>query len=853
MATPQEELERLNKEIAELKKQLGDFTEFIPLQNLKDAQRLFVQLRRETNSIGDSLDFVARSFRDSVRELSRQNTELSATKTSLRSISSIANKILSTRSLDGEISEKELSILEKKADLQFRSLKISVDSGRLQGEALSEAQAALDVQKTFFTATQSIRKEQAEINKNIGVKLFTGLEDITQAIPGLRKFTSGISEAASATKTQAIFNQELNGISRGLSNNQVEYNEKINQSIDKFETLRTQGLGVSEALKQAGVSAKQIKVGKLPTIATISPLKAGFQSLGPVIAKALGPLALLSEIASSFIKVDKITGNIAKNLGISYQTSLGVTRQFNKIALSSNSLFITTENLAESFVSINKALGTNSSINNEILQTQTELVKQAGFSNEAATQLSILSLATGESAKELTTEFLGQVTLLNTQNNLAINEKQLLESIATISKGTLATFSDQTGELARAAFEARRLGLTLAQIEGIADGLLDIESSIAAEFEAEVISGRQLFLERARFFALNNDLAGVARELAAQDITRVSFAKANRLEQQSIAKALGLSRDELGQMLIEQEALTKLQGVEGNTAQERFNRLVKEVGLAEARKRIGDDTLTNQLASVSAQERFTAAVDKLREALIIPAEILAGMVNNSAVLYTTMAGIGVIMATSIIQSLAKMGVMFASLIAKETTLLGIKTGQAAAQMTTLAAATAGLGVVAALAAAGAGIAYLYNKVNEAKKVEDGIAPSSKGPFTITDKFGAMAVTSPGDSLFASPNIIPSQNNINNNTTIPQTTINNNTTIPQTTINNTTLNRENRNINTTVTLSEQDIRAIANAVREGAMEGTSKANVQAIISNRTVSQLSTRIQPELAVNTYRSAY
>jgi hypothetical protein len=38
------------------------------------------------------------------------------------------------------------------------------------------------------------------------------------------------------------------------------------------------------------------------------------------------------------------------------------------------------------------------------------------------------------------------------------------------------------------------------------------------------------------------------------------------------------------------------------------------------------------------------------------------------------------------------------------------------------------------------------------RVEDGIAPSSKGPFTITDKFGATSITTTGDGLAVSPNI-----------------------------------------------------------------------------------------------------
>jgi hypothetical protein len=90
----------------------------------------------------------------------------------------------------------------------------------------------------------------------------------------------------------------------------------------------------------------------------------------------------------------------------------------------------------------------------------------------------------------------------------------------------------------------------------------------------------------------------------------------NRIQQQAAAEALGMSADEMGKMLIEQKAITALSGVEGKTAQEKFNTLVKEVGLTEAKKQLGDETLANQLASVSSQEQFNQVISKLREVFV---------------------------------------------------------------------------------------------------------------------------------------------------------------------------------------------------------------------------------------------
>ena len=271
------------------------------------------------------------------------------------------------------------------------------------------------------------------------------------------------------------------------------------------------------ALKTGG---KQVKV-----------LMAGVKGLGRALLKSFGPLQLLIELVAAFKLLDNGAQALARGLGMSYRNSLQLQSSLSAVAMSSNSIFVTTKAVGEAFLAVNKALGTNAVLSAELLEFQTKLVKQAGLSQETATQISILNKATGQSSEDITSEFLGQVKLLNIQNDTAINERAVLEDITNISKGTLATFAGQVKELASASFEARRLGLELKQLEGIADGLLDIESSLSAEFEAEVITGQQLNLERARFAALTNDLKTLGKELLEQDITMAKFADMNRIQQ----------------------------------------------------------------------------------------------------------------------------------------------------------------------------------------------------------------------------------------------------------------------------------------------------------------------------------
>jgi hypothetical protein len=109
----------------------------------------------------------------------------------------------------------------------------------------------------------------------------------------------------------------------------------------------------------------------------------------------------------------------------------------------------------------------------------------------------------------------------------------------------------------------------------------------------------------------------------------------NRIQQESIAKAAGLTRDELAQSLMDREALAKLSAKEGESAQQAFNRLVEEVGLEEAKKQLGDEQLANQFAQQSIQERFAQATEKLKELFVSIAEPLLQIVSPLVNLVTT--------------------------------------------------------------------------------------------------------------------------------------------------------------------------------------------------------------------------
>ena len=94
-----------------------------------------------------------------------------------------------------------------------------------------------------------------------------------------------------------------------------------------------------------------------------------------------------------------------------------------------------------------------------------------------------------------------------------------------------------TKEMANQVFQQKLLGLSAAQLEQTQNNLLEFESSIGAELEAELLTGRQLNLERARAAALAGDQATLAKEISSQIGTSADFTEMNVIQQQALAKA----------------------------------------------------------------------------------------------------------------------------------------------------------------------------------------------------------------------------------------------------------------------------------------------------------------------------
>jgi hypothetical protein len=565
------------------------------INSLKDALEDANDILHDMDGgIGD----ITKSWKAIIDEAKAYKNSIYSSKNALTSLSSISEKLMNHQKGISNLSSKQLKSLQEQAKANRESLNTNQDLLQSQIDVLKnkEKRARLDKEEQKKLASLKILYENVnnllEDKDSILFKTNQMLEDELE-------LTSKIEQKTGI----------LGGLLKGISRIPIFGN-------------------IFDAKQALEASEKAIR----DTTKSTSGLKAAFQNIsGQIKDGILNPSNLVLVYITALIKalsnVDSGAGDLAKSMNKTYSEALGIRKELTDIANSSGDAALNTKGLQETYMAIGKTLGTNAMINEADLKVFTKLREQAGYTNEELFGIQQLSLVNGKTLAQNTKQILGGAQAYAAQNKLVVNEKQVLTEISKASASLKLSLDGSADALAISVVKAKQFGLNLEQAEKISQNLLNFESSIESELSAELLLGKNLNFEKARLLALNGDIAASSAEIAKQVGTSADFANMNVIQQEAIAKAAGLTRDELAQSLMDREALAQISAKEGESAQEAFNRLVKEVGLEKAKKQLGDDALANQFAQQSIQERFNQTVLKLQEIFVNVANAVLPIVD----------------------------------------------------------------------------------------------------------------------------------------------------------------------------------------------------------------------------------
>ena len=359
---------------------------------------------------------------------------------------------------------------------------------------------------------------------------------------------------------------QLNEQERKKTSSQLRRNELQKESIQLASKLRaaerdlvklTDSLGenalerleAQQDLEKANENFKKVSSDTLEVRTKEFGL---VKSIASVLKSSLDPTKLLGSLAGAFVTALLVGFTKVDELGVQLRHRTG-TWEHSMAAV--NSQFATAADWLEMAV----GLADKWHISPQVIFTSTEIGKMAeaknlmGLTADEAQNLGVYAKITGTSADAYRKSIAAGFQEYSKNNRSAVSLGATQKEVLSTSDSIRLSLGGSGKNIAEAANAALSLGTNLQGVENISKNLMNFESSIKAEMQAQLLTGKQLNLAKAREYALNNDLAGVANEIKRQGIDSAWWGRSNYIQQENMAKALGMSREEMAKMLVQQE------------------------------------------------------------------------------------------------------------------------------------------------------------------------------------------------------------------------------------------------------------------------------------------------------------
>jgi len=375
-------------------------------------------------------------------------------------------------------------------------------------------------------------KSEIDLTRQLGKLLETNLQTSGRMNEAVRDRARILRQNLNDQKSQVSIDEKIANVKNNIASAQAKIAQssagdkrikvdihKATLANQKSELMRLQiskrVLDVTNKIKGA--------IGIAAILTAVSKIAQQFAATLDTIGKQFGSLNVLGE-------------GFKQELLSSQEAVVGIGATIEDVVAATNELS------SEFGLSLDQA----ADLSAQVIDT----ARAVGLSNEEAARLSGILQTTsglsGEQAERLT-EGAFQLAAAN-----RVNPSAVLRDMAASSE-TFAMFSEDGGDnLAKAAIQARALGLSLDTTSKIAEGLLDFEQSITKEVEASVLIGRQLNFQKARELALNNDIEGAITNVVSQLGSEAEFNRLNSIQRKAIADSIGVSVADMAKMVANQ-------------------------------------------------------------------------------------------------------------------------------------------------------------------------------------------------------------------------------------------------------------------------------------------------------------
>jgi hypothetical protein len=515
------------------------------------------------------------------------------------SISTMAKDVLGTKSslftMDANTLDINKKLVNEKID-EIKLLQEGVDGRTLEGRLLSE-------NLTILQATSGALDQQSKVIGTAKYEQMKGAFD--QAHESANKLGDSVADMFDELPGGGFLSKAL-----GLDNVSASLEKGINAGFVAMNAHIAQG-----GTRMGGLTAA---VKAFNTALMVNPL---------LLVVAAG--ALLFTMLS---KAEKKEREMAESTGMTVAETRNLIRETEHYV--GNPLarqLATSEDILAVQQEMVTSMGSMGRLATGVAQQVAESGKAFGYGNKVAADLQSTFMSMGETAQSAAD---AQDEIAASAIKAGVNVGAVMADISKNSKAAQVYMGGTAEEIGKAAVEAAKLGVDLGIAAKVSDKLLDIETSLTAQFEFSALTGKQINLDKARQLALEGKIVEATASVLEQVGSIEEFNKLGVHAKKKLAEATGMEVDEIAKGLSIQKHRGKLTEEE-MAAANGLNKSAADLASMSAKQIKAE--IVKQRNAEKATASFQELITSLKTALMPLAEALGGIFGTFAPLLQLVA------------------------------------------------------------------------------------------------------------------------------------------------------------------------------------------------------------------------
>ena len=572
----QAELNRLLEENAEIKERIRIINEKMATATDGEKRQLVDMMRIEKDRL--------KGQTDSAKGLKKRQEYLDYEESSLTSLANMSKGALSVLKKQtagaNTLSSLTATILARKeAELQ------------LEGDALKASQKETAVLESMNSSIMLKSEELAAIKHEI-------------------------SEA----------DKEIENVERSIAHLSGEAKEEAEAHLKTLKNLNQQ-LARSEAIHEANHELLHHMPGFIGDALGMAKKMVG--QIAAIGAPLMIMYALLGAALHSFIALDAAAQDFRKETGLLNSQTKDLVNNAHHIEMNFRDAGVELKDVFDTAKALKEEFSDTVNVSEEVLASLAVMGKNFGVSAGNAAKVQSILESVGGLSSETAANVGNQVA--NMAKLAGVAPDKVFKDIAENAEAASTFFKGDINALAKNAIQAQRMGTSLKQQVSLAEKLLDFENGIEQEMVAATFVGGEFNLSRARALAMEGKLQDANEETLKQIQRSGDFRQKDYFTQQQLAKAAGMSVEEINKQLMMQEKLNGLTEEEKKLATDAIDKglditnMTKEQLADETKKIAAQNEQQGQLARM--QNAFMGIVATVGGVLSPLLEGLATVLN----------------------------------------------------------------------------------------------------------------------------------------------------------------------------------------------------------------------------------